>query len=51
MFRFNKKYCLCLRPKKTRKDKLFNHATGKLIQEIDLLEILKKLRVYQFASQ
>ena len=43
-------YCCCkLRQK--RADFLFKDAKGKLNEEMDILEIVKKLRVHQFASQ
>jgi len=50
LWRFDKKICCCCRPKKKREDFLFNDAKGKLVEETDLLEIIKKLRVHQFAS-
>ena len=50
-WRFDKFYCCCLRPRQNRKDKLFESAKSKLSQEIDILEIIKKLRVHQFASE
>ena len=31
LFRFDKKCCLCCRPKKTRRDILFRSARGKLV--------------------
>ena len=36
---------------KKRDDFLFRDAKSKLAEEIDLLEIVKKLRVHQFAAQ
>lgn len=51
LWRFDKKICCCCRAKKKREDFLFKDAKGKLAEEIDLLEIVKKLRVHQFASQ
>ena len=42
--------CPCLKPKNKREDILFKDAKQKLYEEIDLLEIVKKLRVNQFAS-
>ena len=42
--------CKCCTPKKRRDDLLFADAKQKLYEEIDLLEIVKKLRVNQFAS-
>ena len=50
MKRFNVWYCCCCRPKRKRNDFLFKNAKSKLSEEIDLLEIVKKLRVHQFAS-
>ena len=37
--------CPCLKPKNKRDDILFKDAKQKLYEEIDLLEIVKKLRV------
>ena len=51
MRKFDKFYCCCCRPKRRREDFLFKEAKSKLDEEIDLLEIIKKLRVHQFASQ
>lgn len=48
---FDHKYCCCCRPKIKRDDSLFKNAKKKLNEEIDILEIVKKLRVYQFQSQ
>ena len=48
--RFDHVICCCLRPKKKRDDFLFHNAASKLKEEMDLLEILKKLRVYQFTA-
>ena len=42
--------CPCLKPRNKRDDILFKDAKQKLYEEIDLLEIVKKLRVNQFAS-
>ena len=49
--KFDKKWCCCLRPKKNRDDFLYKDAKGRLNEEIDILEIVKKLRVHQFATQ
>ena len=43
-------YCCC-KLKKKRADFLFRDARSKLNEEMDILEIVKKLRVHQFASQ
>ena len=43
-------FCCGCTPKKRRDDILFADAKQKLYEEIDLLEIVKKLRVNQFAS-
>ena len=43
-------FCCGCTPKKRRDDRLFADAKQKLYEEIDLLEIVKKLRVNQFAS-
>ena len=51
MWRFDQSYCLCCRAKKTRDDFLFKSAKSKLSEEMDILEIVKKLRVHQFACQ
>lgn len=50
-WRFDKKYCCCCRARKKREDFLFKDAKSKLSEEIDILEIVKKLRVHQFAAQ
>ena len=50
-WRFDKWYCFCCKPKRKRDDILFQDAKKKLSEEIDILEIVKKLRVHQFASQ
>ena len=50
ILRFDHVYCCCCRPKKKRDDFLFKNARGKLNEELDILEIVKKLRVHQFAS-
>ena len=50
LWRFDKKCCCCLRPKKERGDFLFKSAKSKLSEELDILEIVKKLRVHQFAA-
>ena len=47
---FDYKVCCCLRPKKKRDDYLFKDANSKLNEELDILEIIKKLRVHQFSS-
>ena len=51
MWRFDKSICCCCRPKRRREDFLFKDGKSKLSEELDLLEIIKKLRVHQFASQ
>ena len=43
-------FCCGCKPKSRRDDRLFADAKQKLYEEIDLLEIVKKLRVNQFAS-
>ena len=43
---FDKSYCCCCRPKRDRKDFLFKDAKTKLNEEVDILEIVKKLRVH-----
>ena len=42
--------CCCCRPKSKREDFLWGTATKKLNEELDVLEIIKKLRVSQFAA-
>ena len=44
--KFDKKICCCCRPKKKREDFLYKDAAGKLTEEMDLLEVIKKLRVH-----
>jgi len=51
LWRFDNWYCCCCRPKRKRDDLLFKDAKKKLSEEIDILEIVKKLRVHQFSSQ
>jgi len=48
---FQSYWCCCCRNKDKRVDFLFAEAKKKLYKEIDLLEIIKQLRVYQFTSQ
>lgn len=48
---FDRKMCCCCRPKRSKDDMLFKNAKKKLNEEIDILEIVKKLRVHQFTSQ
>ena len=50
MHRMSSPICCCCRPRNKRNDILFKDAKQKLYEEIDLLEIVKKLRVNQFAS-
>ena len=50
MLNFNKAWCCCCRAKPKRNDFLFREAKKKLYSEIDLLEIVKKMRVNMFAS-
>ena len=45
LWRFDKSICCCCRVKKKREDFLFKDGTSKLNEEIDMLEIIKKLRV------
>lgn len=46
LYRFDKWYCCCCRREKRRNDFLFKDAKGKLSEELDVLEIIKKLRVH-----
>ena len=48
---FDKSYCCWCKPKRKREDHLFKSARGKLNEELDILEIIKKLRVSQFANE
>ena len=50
MHRMSSPFCCCCRPRNRKDDILFKDAKQKLYEEIDLLEIVKKLRVNQFAS-
>ena len=43
---FDKTYCCCCRPRKKREDFIFKDAKSKLNEEVDILEIVKKLRVH-----
>ena len=49
--KFDKKCCLCCRTERKREDFLYNSARSKLSEELDILEIVKKLRLATFASQ
>ena len=40
-----------MRPERKREDFLYTEARKKLDEELDILEIVKKLRVHQFATQ
>ena len=51
MKRFGKKWCCCCRMKPRREDWLQRDAQEKLKLEIDILDIVKRLRVHQFASE
>ena len=44
--RFDKKCCLCCRANRKREDFLYIGAQKKLNEELDILEIVKKLRVH-----
>ena len=44
LMRFDKKCFCCCRPKRTREDFLFTNAKKKMSEELDVLEIIKKLR-------
>ena len=52
MRRMSSPFCFlpCCKVRNKRDDILFKDAKQKLYEEIDLLEIVKKLRVNQFAS-
>ena len=50
LWRFDKSICCCCRAKKKREDFLFKDANRKLNEEIDMLEIIKKLRVQTFLA-
>ena len=43
-------WCCCCRPGDKRSDFLFKDAKEKLSTETDLLEIVKNMRIYKFAS-
>ena len=47
---FGKSWCLCCRYRAKRHDKLFAIGQNKLSSEIDILEIVKKLRVMMFSA-
>ena len=44
-------YCCCCKLRPRRGDRLFKDARSKLYEEIDILEIIKKLRVNKFTSE
>ena len=48
---YSLKFCCCCSRKKTLEDKLFEKARKKLYAEIDLLQIIKQLRIVTFASE
>ena len=48
--KFSKPWCCCCRVRTKRADFLYREAKKKLYSEIDLLEIVKQLRVNSFAS-
>ena len=47
---FDSPWCFCCRRYKGRRDKLYNKATAMMNSELDVLEIIKKLRVNRFTS-
>ena len=49
VLRFDKAICCCCRARRRREDFLYKEAKSMLSEEIDLLEIIKKLRVFQFS--
>ena len=51
MRNFGHKWCLCCKKRPKRDDWLQEDAKAKLNREIDILEIVKKLRVSYFASE
>ena len=51
MRRMTSWYCCCCKSTAKRRDRLFKDARSKLYEEIDILEIIKKLRVNKFASE
>ena len=51
MRRLSAWYCCCCKPRPRRRDRLFKDARSKLYEEIDILEIIKKLRVNKFTSE
>ena len=51
MHYFGSRWCCCCRMKPKREDWLQEDAKIKLNQEIDILEIVKKLRVSYFSSE
>ena len=48
---FGSSCCLCCQVRRQRQDRLQESARRKLFSEIDILEIIKKLRVATFASE
>ena len=47
---FSRPWCCCCKFKSKRNDFLFKQAKQKLFTEIDVLEIVKKMRVSMFAT-
>ena len=48
---FDSALCCCCRYRRKRDDWLYKDALEKLSNEIDILDIVKKLRVHQFAAE
>lgn len=48
---FNSKWCCCCRSTPSNKNKLFEEAEKKLINELDVLVLLKELRICRFIAQ
>ena len=47
---FGGPWCCCCRVKNKRRDFLYRDAKSKLADETDLLEMIKKIRIFKFAS-
>ena len=48
---FDSPWCICCRHKKSDEDKLQARARTRLYQELDILQIIKKLRIARFVSE
>ena len=50
LLHFGGSWCCCCRVKNKRQDFLYRDAKSKLADETDLLEMIKRIRIFKFAS-